>query len=225
MLRASLALILFGVAFGYVEAAVVVYLRHISEPLRLALYPGRASSDLFPLIPIGQLSPAHVRLLIVEIGREAATLLMLAGAGLLAARQRGQWIAGFAIAFGVWDISFYLFLKLFLDWPASLLTWDILFLIPVPWVGPVLAPVIISAALTVCGFLVLTRDWEGRQIDATLGHWAGLTGGALLVIASFTWDYRALTGGASPEHFNWALFLAGLFTGIGTFVHAWWRRS
>src|SRR5262245_53438596 len=142
MLRASLGLILLAVSFGYVEAAVVVYLRHIYGPLRQALYSGRAADDLFPLIPIAQLSSAHVRLLSVELAREAATLLMLSGAGLLAVRERRQWIAGFALAFGFWDTSFYLFLKVLLDWPASLLTWDILFLIPVPWVGPVLAPVI-----------------------------------------------------------------------------------
>src|SRR5687767_11117417 len=111
MLRPSLALILFAIAFGYVEAAVVVYLRHIYVPLRQAIYPGSNASDLFPLIPIAQFSSEHMRLLIVELGREAATLLMLAGAGLLAARNGRQWIAGFAIAFGIWDITFYVFLK------------------------------------------------------------------------------------------------------------------
>ena len=160
MLRASLALILFAVAFGYVEAAVVVYLRHIYDPLRQALYSGCAAGDLFPLIPFAQLSSEHVRLLTAELGREAATLLMLSGAGLLAARERRQWIAGFAIAFGVWDISFYVFLKMLIDWPASLLTWDILFLIPVPWVGPVLAPVIVSAVMIVCGLVALRCDWS-----------------------------------------------------------------
>jgi hypothetical protein len=224
MLRASLALILFAIAFGYVEAAVVVYLRHVYEPLRHALYPGRAAGDLFPLIPIGQLSSEHVRLLTVELGREAATLLMLSGGGLLAARERGQWIAGFAIAFGVWDISFYVFLKVLLDWPASLLTWDILFLIPVPWVGPVLAPVIVSAVMIVCGFIALRRDWDGRPIDATSSHWIGLIAGALVIIASFTWNYRSLIAGAPPEHFNWILLVAGLLAGVGTFAHAWLKR-
>lgn len=224
MLRASLALVLFAVAFGYVEAAVVVYLRHIYEPLRQALFPGRPVGDLFPLIPIGQLSAEHLRLVTVELGREAATLLMLAGAGLLAARHRRQWIAGFAIAFGVWDIAFYAFLKLLLDWPASILTWDILFLIPVPWVGPVLAPVMVSAVLIVCGLLALKRDWDGCPIEATPVHWAGLTGSGLVVIISFTWNYRTMLAGAPPEHFNWLLFSAGLLAGIGTFAHAWSKR-
>jgi hypothetical protein len=224
MLRTSLALILFAVAFGYLEAAVVVYLRHIYEPLRNALYPGRAAGDLFPLIPIGQLSSEHLRLLTAELGREAATLLMLSGVGLLAARAPRQWIAGFAIAFGVWDITFYLSLKLLLDWPASLLTWDILFLIPVPWVGPVLAPATVSAVMIVCGLIALKCDWDGRPIHATSSHWIGLIGGALVIIVSFTWNYRTLMAGAPPEHFNWTLFLAGLLAGIGTFAHAWLKR-
>jgi hypothetical protein len=220
MLRPGLAVILFAVAFGYVEAAVVVYLRHIYEPLRQALYPGRAADDLFPLIPITQLSPGHLRLLTVELGREAATLLMLGGAGLLAARDRRQWIAGFVVAFGAWDISFYVFLKIILNWPASLFTWDLLFLIPVPWVGPVLAPVIVSAVMIVCGLAALRCDWDGRPIDFTALHWTGFMVSALVIIASFTWSYRTLLAGAPPEHFNWIVFSVGLLAGIGTFVHA-----
>jgi hypothetical protein len=224
MLRASLSLILFAAAFGYVEAAVVVYLRHIYEPLRQALYPDRAAGDLFPLIPIARLSSEHLRLLTVELGREAATLLMLSGAGLLAARERRQWIAGFVVAFGIWDISFYVFLKVLLDWPVSLLTWDILFLIPVPWAGPVLAPLIVSAVMIVCGLAALRCDWNGRPISATSSHWVGLIGSALVIIASFTWNYRTLLAGAPPEHFNWTLFSAGLLAGIGIFAHAWVKR-
>jgi hypothetical protein len=224
MLRTSVALILFAIAFGYVEAAVVVYLRHVYDPLRQALYPTRAAGDLFPLIPIAKLSSEHVRLLTVELGREAATLLMLSGAGILAARERRQWIAGFAIAFGVWDISFYVFLKVFLDWPASLFTWDILFLIPVPWVGPVLAPVIVSVAMIVCGFVALRCDWDGHPIDTTAPHWIGFIGAALVIIVSFTYNYRTLLAGVPPEDFNWTLFSAGLLAGIGTFTHAWLKR-
>jgi hypothetical protein len=224
MLRTSLALITFAIAFGYVEAAVVVYLRHICEPLRHALYPDRAASDLFPLLPVAQLSSEHIRLLTFELGREAATLLMLSGVGLLAAKEHGQWIAGFAVAFGVWDISFYVFLKTLADWPASLLTWDILFLIPVPWVGPVLAPGIVSAVMIVCGLIALRREWDGRPIHMASSHWIGLIAGALVIIASFTWNYRALIASAPPDHFGWTLFLAGLLAGVGSFAHAWLKR-
>ena len=40
--RVLTALLLFGIAFGYVEAAVVVYVRVLYEPLHQQLYPGRA---------------------------------------------------------------------------------------------------------------------------------------------------------------------------------------
>ncbi len=63
-------------------------------------------------------------------------MLMLGPVALAIARNARQWTAAFAIAFGVWDIVFYVCLQLLLGWPASLLTWDILFLIPVPWGRP-----------------------------------------------------------------------------------------
>src|SRR6185369_15587586 len=145
--RIVVGLFLFGISFGYVEAAVVIYLRALYEPLRERLTPGRAPGDLFPLVDSGRMvsvAPETKRLLEVEVIREAATLIMLAAAAMLVAGERSFWLPAFSIAFGVWDISFYLFLKLWIDWPASLLTWDLLFLLPVPWVAPVLAPVIVS---------------------------------------------------------------------------------
>ncbi len=144
MRRLVAALFLFGISFGYVEAAVVVYLRAIYNPVRARLHPERSPDDLFPLITTQQLAdagPENPRRLVIEVGREGATMLMLAGVALAAAGNLPEWIAAFAIVFGVWDIAFYAFLKLMIHWPESLSTWDILFLIPLPWVGPVWAPV------------------------------------------------------------------------------------
>ena len=140
--RTVIALLLFGTAFGYLEAAVVTYLRALHEPVVQRFYPGRAPGDLFPLLTLDQLraaAPVQMKTLAVEIGREVATIGMLVAIALAVAQNTGQWAAAFVIAFGTWDITFYVFLKVLLDWPASLLTWDILFLVPVPWVGPVLA--------------------------------------------------------------------------------------
>ena len=86
------------------------------------------------------------------MGREAATLVMLLGVAMLAGTDRWDRIALFCIAFGVWDIAYYVWLWVFLRWPPSLLTWDVLFLIPVPWVGPVVAPVIVSVVMIVGGW-------------------------------------------------------------------------
>lgn len=42
-----LALLLFGTAFGYLEAAVVSYLRLLHEPARQQFYRGRSRAELF----------------------------------------------------------------------------------------------------------------------------------------------------------------------------------
>src|SRR5690348_14185303 len=106
---------LFAIAMGFMESAVVIYLRKI-------LYPGGFQ---FPLMPISN------DLAMVEIFREAATMIMLVGIGILAGRSVKEKFAIFIFCFAVWDIFYYVFLKIFLDWPQSLMTWDILFLIPV----------------------------------------------------------------------------------------------
>jgi len=216
--RIVVGLFLFGISFGYVEAAVVIYLRALYEPLRERLTPGRAPGDLFPLVDSGRMvsvAPETKRLLEVEVIREAATLIMLAAAAMLVAGERSFWLPAFSIAFGVWDISFYLFLKLWIDWPASLLTWDLLFLLPVPWASPVLAPVLVSLTIIGCGLAALYRPVYIRPRE-----WLGLVLGGALVILSFTWDFRYLLAGGLPHYFAWWLFLAGELLSLGTFVHA-----
>src|SRR5439155_23651316 len=212
-----LSMLLFGIAFGYLEAAVVSYLRALHEPARQRFYPGRPPGELFPLLTIEQAQaagPEQPKTLIIEIGREAATIAMLAAIALAVADNAGQWAAAFAIAFGTWDIAFYAFLKLLLDWPASLLTWDILFLIPIPWVGPVLAPVIVSASMIAAGLWHLRREARGERVLLGVLHWIGIVMGAFVIVVSFTLDYRNIMAGGMPRPFNWAVFGLGLMIGV-----------
>jgi hypothetical protein len=216
--RTVAGLFLFGISFGYVEAAVVVYLRTIYEPLRRQLSPGPAAGDIFPLLDLKKLQseePKAARLLPIELAREAATLVMLTAAGLAAANSRVQVLPSLAVAFGVWDITFYVFLKLLIGWPASLLTWDLLFLLPVPWVAPVLAPVLVSLSLIVCGLAALLGTLHMRRL-----HWLGLVLGALTVLVSFMLDFRNILAGSLPHDFPWALFTTGEVLGLGAFLHA-----
>jgi hypothetical protein len=221
--RTAAALVLFGAAFGYLEAAVVTYLRLLHEPARQRFYPGRSPSELFPLLTLDQVRASgsdQQSTLATEIGREAATIVMLAAVALAVARNAGQWAAAMAIAFGIWDIMFYAFLNVLLDWPASLLTWDILFLIPVPWAGPVLAPALVSAAMIAAGVWHLRSDARGESIRIRTPHWGGIIAGALVIILSFTMDYRHLLAGGVPHSFNWSVFLAGLAIGVGSYALA-----
>lgn len=209
-------LLLFGTAFGYLEAAVVTYLRILHEPARQLFYPNRPPGELFPLLTLQQVRASGLeqqRTVYVEIGREAATMLMLAAIALAVARNARQWAAAFAIAFGVWDIVFYAGLKLLLDWPSSLFTWDILFLIPLPWTGPVIAPILVSVAMIAAGIWCLQREAAARPLRIGLWNIVGVLLGAFVIILSFTLDYRNVMAGGMPHPFHWGVFSLGL--GIG----------
>ncbi len=216
-------LLLFSAAFGYVEAAVVAYLRSIYTPIRLQFYPGSPMADLFPLLSLEQLrtlGPAHTARLQIELGREFATLLMLGGIALTAARTVRGGIAAFFVCFGVWDITFYVWLKVLLAWPASLFTWDILFLLPVPWVGPVLAPVLVSVSMILAGVVVLWREESPAPVRIGGLHWIGIVLGGCLVFAAFIADFRNTAAGGYPRSFHWALFLTGEVCAILAFSSA-----
>jgi len=212
-MRLVLILLLFGVAFGYLEAAVVSYLRILHEPARRHFYADRPSGELFPLLTLEQVQaagPEQRKALFVEIGREASTMLMLASVAWAVASNARQWTAAFVIAFGVWDIVFYVCLKLLLGWPASLFAWDILFLIPVPWVGPVIAPLLVSVAMIIAGIWCLWREAAGRPLRIGFWNVVGVLLGALVIVLSFTLDYRNIMAGGTPHAFRWGVFGLGM---------------
>lgn len=220
--RTIAGLVLFAVAFGYVEAAVVAYLRSIYTPLRAHFYPG-SSNELFPLLSFDQLrvlGPEHLARLNIELGREIATLLMLAGVAVAVARNLREWAAAFVVCFGIWDIAFYSFLKLLLSWPASLLTWDILFLLPVPWVGPVLAPIVVSVSMIGAGVMVLWREHTNRPVHIDAARWALILLGGVIVFAAFIADFRNTAAGGNPSAFHWGVFLIGEAVALLAFFDA-----
>jgi hypothetical protein len=204
--RGILGLILFGIAFGFVEAAVVVYLRTLTEPIRVSL--GFPPGSLFPLFTRAQVAP-RMFLAKVELAREAATILMLASVAATIAKNRRSWLAAFGVAFGVWDLAFYASLKVLIAWPQSWMTWDILFLLPVPWIGPVLAPIIIAASLVAGGLIALLRQPPKAGWLSTLL----LTAGGVIVFIAFIWDWEHIASGGMPRSFPWLIFLTGELAG------------
>ncbi|HJT88221.1 MAG TPA: hypothetical protein VJ732_10205 [Bryobacteraceae bacterium] len=219
--RRVFAILLFAVAFGYLEAAVVSYLRVLHEPARQRFYPGRPASELFPLLTLQQARETQqTGVLAIEVGREAATIVMLAALALAVSANTGQWFAAFVMAFGAWDLMFYIFLKVLLGWPASLMTWDVLFLIPVPWAAPVLAPSIVAALMVIAGFWHLRREARGAPVRIGGRHWAGIVLGGAILIVSFTMDYPNLMAGGRPHPFHWGVFLLGAAAGVFSYVRA-----
>ena len=134
-----LSLFAFALAMGYLEAVVVVYIRHLAGLAGTS--PHLDYRALLPTLP-----PWLIR---TEISREAATLAMLVGVALAAGRTWRERLCVFLLTFGVWDIVYYAGLKILLDWPASLRATDLLFLIPHPWFAPVWLPVVISLGMIV----------------------------------------------------------------------------
>jgi len=161
----------------------------------------------------------------IEAVREGATLVVLSGAALAVAHNFRQWFAAFLVIFGLWDIFYYIFLKVLLDWPSSLLEWDLLFLLPVPWVAPVLAPVLVSLSMIGAGLVIFRRENAGRPIPLRGRHWTLAVAGGLIVVASFCWDFRTIADGNRPSSFNWLLFFVGEAVGLGGFFYALGRSN
>jgi hypothetical protein len=158
---------------GYLESAVVIYLRRL-------YYPHGFDFPLVPITPdIGM----------IEFLREAATIIMLLSIAIIGGRNLAQRFALFIYSFAVWDIFYYAFLKVFDHWPSSLFTWDILFIIPFPWVGPVIAPVIVSATMIVLTLIIIFAAEKEQHVKISLLQWALLVAGAFIQIIAFTRDY------------------------------------
>lgn len=210
-----------SIAFAYVESSLVEYLRAI-------YYPLENGGFRFPVITLDGLKAMgdeHVRRLAIEFGREVATLLMLGAVGAAAASNRREAWAHFMIAFGVWDIFYYVWLKAFIGWPESLMTWDLLFLVPVPWVSPVLAPVLISISMIAAGTTVLHHEAIGKPLRTRWIEWLMISSGGVIVIAAFCWDYKNIMEGGLPNPFPWLIFVLGLSLSAATFVYVTMRAG
>jgi len=194
-------LYVWGIAFGYIEAAIVIYLRRL-------YYPDGFS---FPIVL------ADIHIAAVEMMRELMTLIIIWAVAELTFRTSLKKLAGYMIMFGVWDIFYYIFLKLFLDWPESFLTWDILFLIPLPWAGPVLAPILVSISLIYAGMVILVEMNVGTSFQFGKKFWIMEILAAVIIIISFMIPGTAVIDQAVPESFPWAIFLTGLFFGLVVF--------
>jgi hypothetical protein len=192
---------LFAIAMAYVESAVVVYIRRIYGISDLII-------DIPPFDPV--LAP-------IEVGRELATLIMLLAVGWAVGKSLQSRISYTFIIFGVWDIFYYIWLRLFIGWPISLFSPDILFLIPLPWWGPVIAPVLIACLMVAGGILTVISEDKGRKIRFSAFDWITLIAGVLIMLYSFMEDALSIMPAdivtlaqLRPTSFNWPIYILGL---------------
>jgi hypothetical protein len=207
---------LFAIAMAWVEGAVVFDLRTMVD--RIQPYQSN------PLPLVGKLGP-------VELVRELATLVMLFTVGMLAGRTTRMRWGYFLVAFGIWDIFYYVFLKVMCGWPHSLLDWDILFLLPLPWWGPVLAPMLIAALMIVWGTLATQFEPQPLSKVANATLWSICLAGVMLALYVFMTDALRVAGqgvevirNVLPTEFNWPLFLPALAMMAAPVVALLWPR-
>jgi len=205
---------IFSIAMAFMESAVVVYLRALYYP----------DGFTFPLRIIDS------TIAVTEFFREIATIIMLAVIGIIAGRKRIEKFAFFIYCFAIWDIFYYVFLKIILNWPESFFTWDILFMVPVTWVGPMLAPVINSVTMIILAACIIFFMEKNAKASVGKLSWTLLTAGSLVIIFSYTQEYvqfmlqrfsfgEMLGAGNKevlkyactfiPQHFNWWVFGTG----------------
>lgn len=203
----------YAIAMAFLEAVVVVYLREL-------LHAGELITNMGPYASM-------------EAWREAATIIMLAAIGWLAGRHAVDRIAYGMFAFGLWDIWYYVWLKVLVDWPKTILDWDTLFLIPLPWRGPVLSPVMIAGLICVIAVLVVVRVNRQETPGITLLQVMLILCGVLLALYVFMesaihlWikgetDWSSIRN----EVFNWPLFIiAFLLMAVPSLMAAWPARG
>jgi hypothetical protein len=203
---------IFAIAMAYLESAVVVYLRAIYYP----------DGIIFPLKLI------EGNIAITELWREVATMIMLITVAVIVSKRATERFAWFIYAFAIWDIFYYVFLYFLIGWPQSLLTWDILFLIPVTWTGPVLAPVINSLTMILLASVIIHYSALKNSFRVKISEWTFLIVGSFIVIYTYIEGYTryillrfnisdlfTLSPGKElldysamfiPVNFNWILF-------------------
>lgn len=203
LLKKILLVFIFGIAFAYIEAAVVAYLRTIYYP----------TGFHFPLVM------RYDRNLTIEFFREFATLIILFSSSALLSKKFWEGFGYFVIIFGVWDIFYYVWLKATIGWPASIFDPDVLFLIPMPWIGPVLSAVLISLTMIIIGIDIAGLFNKGYNVKPKLVHWALVLIGSALIFYSYMSDFGAAFYQQYPKPYNWFLLAGGIILFSVAYLH------
>ena len=192
-------LTVYAICMANVEASLVVHLRTI-------YYPGNPV-EIFPLSLLSH------RDLFIELFRELATILMIFSVAVLSVREKHRQLGAFLFVFGLWDLFYYLWLKIIIGWPVRWLEWDVLFLIPWPWLAPWITAALIAVIMVAGGFRMLMLDAKSEMSGPGL---VLLIVGILISLTSLllpAWPLlvngEAAFRGHMPKGFPWVLYVSG----------------
>jgi hypothetical protein len=228
MRRALILLSLFAIVTGYIEAAAVAYIRSIYEPIHARLFPERDPDDLLPLFTFEQWreqAPPYLRSPVLEIVRETATVVALVLVALATTPTLRRWPATFFLMLGISGWSYYLSLKALIGWPHSLEDWDLIFMVPLPWVGTVWAALVCYTAMIVAAAWFFGAEATGRPLRSGPFGWLLLLTGSLVTAAPFCWDVQHIVSGGYPRPFNGLVLAAGLALVLAGLLYAWKRSA
>jgi hypothetical protein len=163
-------------------------------------------------------------LLVVEISRETATIAMLVLVAVVSVRGGLRRMGAFLLTFAVWDIFYYVWLYATIRWPATPADWDVLFLIPLPWVGPVWSVLLISAGMIAFSARFLGAPEDARFSPGPWG-WASGVAGAGAIVATYILEWKKIGYGTGiPTEFSLLPYFLGiallLVSGTITFRNA-----
>jgi len=196
MNKRFIIIVIFSIGLAFIEAVVVVYLRTI-------FYPG---GFIFPLVNFIS-DKRLLQFLGIETCREVSTLVVLLCSSWLFGKDFRTRLAYFLTIFAVWDIFYYIWLKALLGWPSSIMEWDILFLIPIVWAGPILAPVILSLTMLITAMLILHRESCGQPLRVSRVGAYGFILIGLLFVGHFCYAGMHVSQVDYKLYFNWLIFL------------------
>lgn len=217
ILKTLILITIFSLSMAILESAVVVYLRELYYP------------DGFTVA----FKPLPQKIVIVELFREFATLLMLILIGWFAGKNKRTRFAWFLYSFAIWDLFYYIWLKAIINWPSSIFDWDILFLMPFTWLAPIIAPIICSISMILLSLTIVFLDENRKDFRISRISMIMIILGSIIIYAVFTKDYTYLvvqnkfykdylhilennefiniTRDYMPESFSWSWFWLGEF--------------
>ena len=190
-------LTLFSITFAFFVTAVMYFIRS-------HYYPNGFD---FPVKLLKGLPFA------IEYMRQLANLVIIFCVAYLAGRNVRERMAAFMFVFGLWDIFYYIWFYILIQWPPDLMAWDLLYRVPVHWSGPVIAPIIVSIALIKAALLIFYSGSKNWNIKFNLSDWLVEIFAGIGVLTAFLWNYQKIQQGKIPEYFPWWIF--GVSVGLG----------
>ncbi len=166
MWRKLIPLLIFSLAFALTEAATAYYLKTVTGLYTFNSLPRHAdilNLGFVQLASAASVITSHKELFALEGWRETATMIVLLGVSFLAGKDFRKKLGAFLISFAVWDIFYYIFLKIFTGWPQSVWDTDVFLINPVAVVGPVVVAIILSLTVLVLGGLLFCE--KGNKSD------------------------------------------------------------